>query len=84
MTRTRRRSPDAQQRRYINRLVSLNSHRDNRIDESINILTPEQLESSLLDKFGAVRTGLHLQFTKGEVTADSRGNGSLQRNIEEE
>ena len=79
MTRTRRRSPEAQQRRYINRLVSQQSYRDIGLDESINILTPRQLENSLLDKFGAVRTGLHLQFTRGEITADSRGQGSLQQ-----
>jgi len=84
LTRTRRRSPDAQQRRYINRLVSQCSYRDVGLDESINILTPSQLEDSLLDKFGAVRTGLHLQFTRGEVVSDSRGTGSLQQTIDEE
>ena len=84
MTRTRRRSPDALQRRYINHLVSRSSYRDVSLNESINLLTPRQLEDSLLDKFGAVRTGLHLQFTRGEVVSDSRGEGSLQQIIDEE
>ena len=84
MTRTRRRSPDALQRRYVNRLISRYSHRDVKLDESVNMLTSRQLENSLLDKFGVVRTGLHLQFTRGEITANSRGEGSLQKIINEE
>ena len=84
MNRTRRRSMDAMQRRYVNRLVSQYSYRDIGLDESINTLTPRQLEDSLIDKFGDVRIGLHLQFTRGEVTADSRGDGSLQQIQDEE
>ena len=84
MSRTKRRSPEARQRRYINRLVSQCSHRDVGLDESINMLTPSQLEDSLIDKFGDVRTGLHFQFMRGEVTANSRGTGSLQKIYEEE
>ena len=75
---------NARQRRFINEVVSRNTYRDVRLDESINTLTWRQLENSLMDKFGSVRTGLHLQFTKGEITADSRGRGSLQQiNLEE-
>ena len=84
MTRRHRRSQDAIQRRYVNRLVSQCSHRDIRLDESINTLTPRQLEYSLIDKFGDVRTGLHLQFERGEVVSDSRGEGSLQQIQDEE
>jgi len=83
LTRNHRRSIDAIQRRYVNRLVSQCSHRDIGLDESINMLTHRQLENSLIDKFGDVRTGLHLQFTRGEVIANSRGEGSLQQMQEE-
>ncbi len=79
MTRPERRRPEAIQRRFINKLVSRNTYRDVRLDESINTLTQRQIEDSLYDKFGEVRTGLYLQFTKGEVTSDSRGTGSLQK-----
>ena len=84
MSRNRRRSPEARQRRYINRIVSQNSHRDIGLDESINMLTESQLESCLIDKFGDVRTGLHLQFSRGEIISDSRGQGSLQQLQDEE
>lgn len=83
MGRRERRTPEAIQRRFINSLVSRNTYRDTGIDESINTLTSEQIETTLIDKFGEVRTGLHLQFVKGEITADSRGRGSLQK-IEKE
>ena len=79
MGRPRRDSIGSIQRRFINSIVSRNTHRDVRLDESVNTLTPRQLENSLLDRFGEVRTGLHLQFQKGEVTSDSRGTGSLQK-----
>ena len=79
MSRNHRRSADARQRRYVNRLISQCSHRDISLDESVNMLTVRQLENSLLDKFGELRTGLHLQFTRGEVISDSRGKGSLQQ-----
>ena len=64
--------------------MSQNTYRDVRLDESINTLTQRQIEDSLYDKFGEVRTGLYLQFQKGEVTADSRGQGSLQQIQDEE
>lgn len=79
-----RRSVEAQQRRYINRLVSTNSYKDYSKQENINILSPEQLECRLVEKFGDVRTGIHLQFAKGEVTSDPYGRGSLQRMIDNE
>lgn len=79
-----RRSVEAQQRRYVNRLVSTSSYKDYDKQENINIYTSEQLEQRLVDKFGDVRTGIHLQFQRGEIISDSRGTGSLQRMIDDE
>ena len=82
MTR-RGRSLASIQRRYISRLISQQAYRDTRLAESINTLTHRQIETSLLDKYGAVATPYHLRHTRGEVISDSRGEGSLQQ-IEED
>lgn len=54
------------------------------MQENINTLTPSNMERLLEAKFGDIRTGLHMQFEKGEITSDAYGRGSLQRMIEEE
>ena len=84
MTRPTRRSNAARQRRYVNRLVSTNSYKDYGKQENVNTLTSEELEWRLIETFGDVRTGLHLQFERGEIIADSRGDGSLQQIRDEE
>ena len=67
------------QRRYISRLISQQSYRDLELAESINTLTPAQIETTLIDKYGVVVTPYHLRHTRGEVLSDPRGQGSLQR-----
>ena len=76
--RYRPRSMASRQRRYINHLVSRNSYHDVDAGESINVLNPMDIERSIVKEFGSVRTGFHLQFERGEVTSDARGEGSLQ------
>lgn len=83
MTRRGYKPLSAIQTEYINRLVSRLSYRDTKLDESINLLTPHQLEQALIDKYGEIRTGICLTFERGEVTADPYGRGSLQRITEE-
>lgn len=78
MTRPDHRSPASQQRRYISRIISKQAYRDTRLAESINTLTTNQIETILLDKYGSIRTGLHLQLAQGVVTSDARGEGAFQ------
>lgn len=77
-----KRSREAHIRRTTARIVSNNSHRDRRKSESINTLTPGQVLYELANKLIRYRiTDLkeHCDmFLKGEVIADSRGNGSQQ------
>jgi len=79
MTRRGRRSIHAQQRRYVNRLVSINAHRDRQRAESVNQLTPRQILHAVAERFGFADLNLTHLFTRGEVLSDDRGRGSLQQ-----
>ena len=78
MTRRGHRSLASIQRTYISRLISQESHRDLQLAESINTLTPKQIEETLMDKYGVVATPYHLRHIRGEVLSNARGTGSLQ------
>lgn len=62
----------------MDKIVSEEAHKDRRKKETINVLTPKQIFHALFDKFGYVVQGIHLTYTDGEVTTDSRGEGSIQ------
>ena len=78
MTRRGHRSLASIQRSYISRLISKNAYRDLKLAESINTLTPAQIEATLIDTYGRVVTPHHLRIIRGEVLSDPRGKGSLQ------
>ena len=78
MTRRGRRTLASIQRSHISRLISKNAYRDIKLAESINILTPYQIEADLITKYGRVATPYHLRIIRGEVLSDPRGKGSLQ------
>ena len=74
----------AQQRRYLNRVVSRDAYRDARKAESINVHTEHELEAALVERFGVVVTPEILKYARGEVVSDAYGRGSLQMYDEEE
>jgi len=83
-TRRGKRSLDRQQRRYVNHLVRSSSHEDLIMKEAINVLTPEEIQEALNTKFNYVHTASTQLFERGEILADPRGEGSLQRRIDDE
>ena len=83
-TRRGKRSIDRQQRRYVNHLVRSSSHEDLLMKEAINVLTPEEIGEALNTKFKYVYTGATKLFERGEVLSNPRGEGSLQRKIDDE
>jgi len=84
LTRRGRRGLTAQQRRYLNRVVSRDAYRDVRKAESINVHTRRELEAALVERFGVVVTPEILKYARGEVVSDAYGRGSLQMYDEEE
>lgn len=82
MTHRGRRSREAHIRRTAARIVSTNAHRDRDKMESVNILTPGLVLKALIDKLPKQRVSDLLKhkdmFTKGEIIADARGEGSQQ------
>ena len=74
-----RRSERAKQRRYVNRLVSVNAHRDRTRAEAVNTLSPREILRAVSDRFGFADLSLTHLFTRGEVLSDGRGQGSLQQ-----
>ena len=77
-----KRSRVARIRRTTARIVSTNSHRDRQKSESVNTLNPGQVLYELTNKLPKYRLDDLLphsdMFEKGEVIADSRGQGSQQ------
>jgi len=74
-----KRSKFAKQRRFISRLVSRNAHRDREKAESVNLMHPEDIATTVKIRFGNVNWSLIFGITKGEVLSESRGSGSLQQ-----
>lgn len=69
-------------KRYASHMVSKEAHKDMEIRENINTLTPGMLTYLLHNKFGHVPRKIMKfvqRFDKGEVTRDSRGQGTLQQ-----
>ena len=87
MTHRGRRSRTARIRRTIARIVSTNSHRDRQKSESVNTLNPGEVLYELTNKLPKHRLIDLLphsdMFEKGEVIADSRGQGSQQVTVHE-
>ena len=84
MNRRRRRSELARQRRWVRRHVRLNSFQDKRLAESVNLLGGSDIRSVLNDKFDSVWIGASLEFTRGEILSNQRGEGSLQQVMDDE
>ncbi len=74
-----RRSPEAQQRRMVNSIISRESHKDPQLQEAINVTIAADLYDALAYKFGNVMTSVLSLFEMGEVLIDGRGQGSMQR-----
>jgi hypothetical protein len=73
-----KRSEASQQRRFIKRLVLQCAFQDRQRSETVNILSRETIAASASQAFDCVLPGL-TNYERGEVLADSRGTGSLQR-----
>ena len=84
MNSRRRRSELARQRRWVRRHVRLNSFQDKRLAESVNLLGGSDIRSVLNDKFDSVWIGASLEFTRGEILSNQRGEGSLQQVMDDE
>ncbi len=67
-----------QQLVFSRQLVGKEAHRDTRKKEVVNTLLPHEVFFAVKKQFGFVVTGLSWR-EQGEVMADSRGAGSLQR-----
>jgi len=78
MARRGRRSLAAQQRRYLNRVISRDAYRDSWMGESVNVYTAEQLLARLVGEFGVAVVPDVLKHERGEVVSDAYGRGSLQ------
>lgn len=74
----RRLNPE-RQRRYARHLVRKNSYQDRNLGESVNVTPRDDIWGELKTAFGRVCNSVVLEFTVGEVLADSRGDGTLQR-----
>jgi len=74
------RSKAAEQRRHARHLVLDESYRDPIVAETVNFLDREQIANCLNARFGYVEQSA-VQFTRGEIIADSRGEGSLQQRV---
>ena len=57
----------------------MNGFQDRRIQENVNILRVEALELAISNHFGSLYVAATADFERGEVLADSRGEGSHQR-----
>ena len=83
MARRGRRSEFNRQRRYLSRLVSRNSYIcENR--EAVNIMTQADIYDALINAGFKPDIGLCRSMDIGEVTSDGRGEGTLQRMIDDE
>lgn len=74
-----RRSQEAQQRRFVNSVVSRGAHKDLLLKESINVTGIADIYDALARRFGTVISSALTMFHKGEILVDGRGEGSLQR-----
>lgn len=76
------RSPEAQlrrdQRRNAKQYVCAQAFHDNIRSEAVNRLEPEQIREHLEATYSEIYVDAY-QFTRGEVIADSKGKGTLQR-----
>ena len=84
MSRRRRRSEIARQRRFVRRLVRLKSFQDRRLAESVNVLGAVEIAGAVSDNFGSVWLGATDEFSRGEILSDGRGAGSLQQVTDDE
>ncbi|NVM57609.1 MAG: hypothetical protein HWN51_05765 [Desulfobacterales bacterium] len=80
-----KRSREARIRRTAARIVSTNSHRDREKSESINIVSNGVILKSLIEKLPRYKIAWLIpaskMFERGEVIADSRGQGSQQNRV---
>ena len=72
------RSEVSAQRRYAKRTIVRTCRNDLRKAEQICMLTTDQVMSAVQTEFGSVLVEA-VNFEKGEVISDSRGEGSFQR-----
>ena len=73
------RSLAARQKRAAIHYILNKSYRDYREAETVQVTTQEQVLEELRKRFGEDGVNVHLDFMKGEVLSNARGNGSLQR-----
>jgi len=81
---THKRSKESRQRRYVNQLVRKTCHEDLAKKEAVNVLDQRQIREALNTKFGYAHVGISQLFEKGEVLSDGRGEGSLQKALEDD
>lgn len=79
-----KRSLIARQRRAARKFILDMAYRDKYAAETVNVLDRRDLINYLADLFGQVHLGSIPLIEKGEVLADSRGSGSLQRRFTHE
>ncbi|MEM3956149.1 MAG: hypothetical protein QW424_05300 [Candidatus Bathyarchaeia archaeon] len=79
-----KRSLIARQRRAARKFILDMAYRDKYVAETVNVLDRRDLINYLADLFGQVHLGSIPLIERGEVLADSRGGGSLQRRFAHE
>ena len=84
MSRRRRRSEIARQRRWVRRHVRLKSFQDRRLAESVNLLGGSDVRAVINDRFDSVWVGATDEFTRGEILSNGRGEGTLQKVTDDE
>ena len=72
------------QRNHLNKIVRDGAHCDYNKAEYINVLSEADLYDALFERYGVVDLGVLKAFVKGEVLSDGRGEGTLQRRIDDE
>ena len=83
MGRRGRRSEFKRQQRWLSRYLSTRGYIcENR--ENVNRLTPNEIEDALIDAGFNPYISLYRSVEQGEVMSDGRGEGTLQRMIDDE
>lgn len=65
---------------FSRQLVGKEAHRDLRLKEVVNVLSPKGIFGAVKEEFGFVVVGLPC-WAEGEVMVDGRGGGSLQMKV---
>lgn len=79
MTKRGKRSKYAVLRRSASHIVQENAHIDYDKGEQINVLTKADLYDRLYEKHGFMDARVLLEYERGEILSDPRGDGSHQR-----